>query len=899
MDALKFEQLRSRHKTITAAHAKTCKWLFTKDEYQDWIDIHKISEHHGFLWIKGGPGTGKSTIMKFAFENAMRSMKNCIIISFFFNASGDSLEKSVLGMYRSLLYQLLEKCPDLSEFLDPAVPDFDRCSTEVVAALFGGSVKHLEQQNLICFIDALDECKDDEILVMVRFFDDLGQFAVSSDIQFHICFSSRHYPHVTIDKAIHLRLEGQEGHKQDMANYVASELKIGSSKLAGDIRAELLERASGIFLWIMLVVRDLNEEFRRGRIHALRKRLNEIPNELDKLFQDILTRDTNNMDEVILCLQWILFARRPLKLEELHFAVLSGTSPDSLSAWDPEALTQNDMARFLLNSSKGLAVTTKSKSQTIQFIHESVRDFLLKENGLSKLQSNLHYNLIGLSHHMLKECCQTYLEIGIPESLSISEDLPVAKSEECKDLRKMATEKFPFLEYAVNNMLHHADTASGHGVSQKTFVESFSLGSWITLNDLFQKHQNGRYTSNVSLLYVLAEKDLANLIPIQLERDPHVRIEGGRYKFPFNTAVIHGSENAVRALLMHNVNVNFTYRNGRTPLWEAASLEHEGIVRLLIDRDDINPNSKDSRGITPLSIAVKCGHVAVSKLLLEREDVDANSKDYFGETPLFAAATKGLVAIVKLLLTREGVKTDSKDNYNRTPLSAAAAQGHFEIVKLLVEQNDVENDSKDHSGVTPLYAAAANGHLEVVKLLIKQDDIENDSKDNYNKTPLSAAAAEGHLEIVKLLVEQDDVENDSKDLSGVTPLSAAAVNKHVEVVKLLIKQKDINVNSRNFSGMTPLARAALYGLTAVVKTLLEYENVDINTKDNWGRMPLWLATSSNKKDVVKLLLEQDNIEADSQDSEGWTPLSLARARNHEAILKLLMERDEYLKNRAA
>jgi hypothetical protein len=48
------------------AHAKTCKWLLKKSEYLDWLDIAKLPDHHGFLWMKGKPGTGKSTLMKFA-----------------------------------------------------------------------------------------------------------------------------------------------------------------------------------------------------------------------------------------------------------------------------------------------------------------------------------------------------------------------------------------------------------------------------------------------------------------------------------------------------------------------------------------------------------------------------------------------------------------------------------------------------------------------------------------------------------------------------------------------------------------------------------------------------------------------------------------------------------------
>jgi len=170
MNALKFEQLDARHATIKVAHARTCKWLLTNTKYHDWLDTHKISEHHGFLWIRGKPGTGKSTIMKYAFGNAKETMKNRTVLSFFFNARGDSLEKSVLGMYRSLLFQLLEKVPDLSESLDPVVPDFSRCGIEAVANIFSIAVQHLGQRDLVCFIDALDECEDGEMRGMVQFF---------------------------------------------------------------------------------------------------------------------------------------------------------------------------------------------------------------------------------------------------------------------------------------------------------------------------------------------------------------------------------------------------------------------------------------------------------------------------------------------------------------------------------------------------------------------------------------------------------------------------------------------------------------------------------------------------------------------------------------------------------
>jgi len=59
----------------------------------------------------------------------------------------------------------------------------------------------------------------------------------------------------------------------------------------------------------------------------------------------------------------------------------------------------------------------------------------------------------------------------------------------------------------------------------------------------------------------------------------------------------------------------------------------------------------------------------VVKLLLDKEDVDSEIKDDYGQTLLWWVATNGHEAVVKLLLDKEGVDPDSKDSYySRTPL---------------------------------------------------------------------------------------------------------------------------------------------------------------------------------------------------------------------------------------
>lgn len=76
-----------------------------------------------------------------------------------------------------------------------------------------------------------------------------------------------------------------------------------------------------------------------------------------------------------------------------------------MSEWGPDEVSCHDMERFILSCSKGLAEKSNANDQTIQFIHESVWDFLLGEQGLSKLHAALSSNLAGLSHERLKQCC--------------------------------------------------------------------------------------------------------------------------------------------------------------------------------------------------------------------------------------------------------------------------------------------------------------------------------------------------------------------------------------------------------------------------------------------------------------------------------------------------------------
>ena len=66
---------------------------------------------------------------------------------------------------------------------------------------------------------------------------------------------------------------------------------------------------------------------------------------------------------------------------------------------------------------------------------------------------------------------------------------------------------------------------------------------------------------------------------------------------------------------------------------------------------------------TPLAWAAEGGHGAVVKMLLERDDVDPNKPGEGGQTPLFLAARAGHEELVKLFLRREDINPDKPDDY--------------------------------------------------------------------------------------------------------------------------------------------------------------------------------------------------------------------------------------------
>lgn len=213
LEKLHFPQLDARLTNLRRAGRRTCEWLLRRKDYQEWMDMDSkdFQAQDGLFWIRGNPGTGKSIAMKFLFQKMQHKLKRShdqLVLSFFFNARGSDLEKSTLGLYRSLLFGLLSSDPSLLEALDDCSRgqylgilsgEWEQRHEPLLQQLFENAIDLLAARNkrLYCYVDALDECPENQIRDMVRYFEDLMAEEKSHNIR--VCFSSRHYPRISIN----------------------------------------------------------------------------------------------------------------------------------------------------------------------------------------------------------------------------------------------------------------------------------------------------------------------------------------------------------------------------------------------------------------------------------------------------------------------------------------------------------------------------------------------------------------------------------------------------------------------------------------------------------------------------------------------------------------------------
>ncbi|KAK3291573.1 uncharacterized protein B0H64DRAFT_295148, partial [Chaetomium fimeti] len=322
--SLEFEDMAARESQIDNAFPETFQWLLDDNgsqtgkpsptpptKFKEWLESH---DNETPFWITGNPASGKSTLMKFICTNdqvqthlrVWSDQFRLLTCSVYLWNPGSLRQKSQVGLLSMMLHQLLYQRPDLCRVVaprrylyfqvagtdSPHPPDW---TIEELRDGITGFVSQIEGANrLAFFIDGLDEYEGN-LEKLVSF---LKQLHHSHKVK--LCVSSRPWNLFKDEFRTYPSLRMELLTKPDIEKYVHT--RIGSTPAFQELRAlqsasvenlesQIIEKAEGVFLWVVLVVEKVIATARENNdLHEISRVFNSLPPGLEELYDSMRRR---------------------------------------------------------------------------------------------------------------------------------------------------------------------------------------------------------------------------------------------------------------------------------------------------------------------------------------------------------------------------------------------------------------------------------------------------------------------------------------------------------------------------------------------------------------------------------------------------------------------------------
>ncbi|KAL8743655.1 MAG: hypothetical protein Q9190_004013 [Brigantiaea leucoxantha] len=367
-------------------------WLLNSPKYESWLK----STESSILWLQGIPGSGKSTLAS-AIRADIASRNDDSVFVFYYQQEERSKDPA-----KSLLRNLLSQLHALE------VPLEDRLRTDGASVsarqkhpsnkafelrqLFDLVLSHISLKAQVYFImDALDDVPwivealvsaitaRDHNLTTARPFKVLVTYRSSSKSLVRCAEDS-----VASGTGIEVDLDNSSAAKKALTNYIEGEIvRLLFAKPENEVKIQKLtrlieQRSAGCFVWVQFILEDLARRLNAGSKFDT---LDFAPmnSNLDEIYQKRLdSAILEDGAQVIQILKWILYAVRPLKIEELDAALQIGSSLRSTdyhysSSFRATLLGLNLEVAY---SSICGGLVQVSKDQCLVLTHRTVREYL-------------------------------------------------------------------------------------------------------------------------------------------------------------------------------------------------------------------------------------------------------------------------------------------------------------------------------------------------------------------------------------------------------------------------------------------------------------------------------------------------------------------------------------------
>ena len=373
--SLRFDD--TRYDKISSAHGRSFEWIWVHNEYRNW----STPGASRLLYIRGKPGSGKSTLTKYFNHNLLErepAANSAIVARFFYSHREGELQRSHYSMLRSILYYILNQ--DEAFFYHRFQDEYrNQHHRELRVYWDYASLKrvleslqdHSLTRQLYLIIDAVDESEENDRHDILNRLIELCSKTKYCIVKVFV--ASR--PVGELDLRIrqsHNFIELQDHTESDISMFAHSLLSgLNLNDVLVQAREYIVDNAQGVFLWVKLVGEELKAYGANGCSgEEILEFLEDLPTDLEDFYRlmfDKMSRkeslvgwligwlvglltgwlvgwfhrapigrrkksdlqDRTRLRDGIKMFQFVLFGRRPLAVDELLHALGIPDNPNT------------------------------------------------------------------------------------------------------------------------------------------------------------------------------------------------------------------------------------------------------------------------------------------------------------------------------------------------------------------------------------------------------------------------------------------------------------------------------------------------------------------------------------------------------------------------------------------